>query len=168
MATVGRAGLVTQQFHDAIFNYHLMRLRLADDILIPDYFISYVRGAHVVTNYVKKVNHGATRDGINTEQLLLMPVAVPPFAEQQRIVDETERLLSWAHELEATVKANIRRTQRLRQSILQRAFAGRLVPQDPNDEPASLLLERIRAAKAGARVVHEHQPSLFARTEMQP
>jgi type I restriction enzyme S subunit len=51
-------------------------------------------------------------------------------------------------EMEATVEANLKRAERLRQAILKRAFEGRLVPQDPNDEPAGVLLERIRAERA--------------------
>jgi len=51
-----------------------------------------------------------------------------------------------AQELEATVEANLKRAERLRQSILKRAFEGRLVSQDPNDEPASALLRTIRPA----------------------
>jgi type I restriction enzyme S subunit len=52
-------------------------------------------------------------------------------------------------ELEAQVEADLKRAGRLRQSILKRAFAGRLVPQDPNDEPAVKLLERIKAERQG-------------------
>ena len=52
--------------------------------------------------------------------------------------------------MEAVIRTNLRRAARLRQSILEKAFRGELVPQDPNDEPASVLLERIRAERAAA------------------
>jgi len=64
--------------------------------------------------------------------------------KQEQIVAEVERRLSVISALEAAVEANLKRAERLRQSILREAFAGRLVPQDLNDEPASVLLERIR------------------------
>src|SRR5205085_3092795 len=93
---------------------------------------------------------GIAYTGINIETLKEMPVPLPPLAEQRRIVAEVARRLSIIEEIEAAVAANLKRAERLRQSILKRAFEGRLVPQDPNDEPASALLARIRAERGAA------------------
>jgi len=68
---------------------------------------------------------------------------LPPYAEQHRIVAEVERRLSLIDELETAISANLKRADRLRQSILKRAFEGKLVPQDPADESAEALLVRI-------------------------
>jgi type I restriction enzyme, S subunit len=126
---------------------NIMRLRLAPHALLPGFYLAFVRGSSPVVRYLRKVNHGATRDGINTEQLLNMPVALPPLAEQEQIVAEVERRLSILQEVEAEVEANLKRAARLRQAILKRAFEGKLVPQDPTDEPASERLARIRAER---------------------
>ncbi len=75
----------------------------------------------------------------------LIPIA--PTVEQRQIVTEIERRFSIADQLEATIEAGLKQSERLRQSILKAAFEGRLVPQDPSDEPAEKLLERIRAER---------------------
>ena len=72
---------------------------------------------------------------------------MPPLAEQAVLVQRIDEQLSIIAEAEAQVDANLRRADRLRQSILKQAFSGQLVPHDPNDEPASMLLERIRATQ---------------------
>ena len=84
---------------------------------------------------------------VPTDYMRRVLLPLPPLAEQQAIVSEVGRRLSVADEVEKTVAAELKRAEQLRQSILKKAFSGGLVPQDPNGEPANLLLERIRATK---------------------
>ncbi len=82
---------------------------------------------------------------INLTQLRSFPVPLPPLAEQARLIEEVESKLSLAQAAEQIVDANLTRVETLRQGMLEKAFEGKLVPQDPhNDEPASALLESIR------------------------
>ena len=83
----------------------------------------------------------------NTKSMAEMPVPLPPLAEQHRIVAEIERRLSVADEIEKTVDQSLKQAERLHQSILKRAFEGKLVSQNSNDEPASVLLKRIKEEK---------------------
>jgi type I restriction enzyme S subunit len=85
---------------------------------------------------------------INQKHLEAFVVPLPPIVEQQRVVEEADRQLSIVAAAETAIGANLARAERLRQAILKRAFEGRLVPQDPHDEPASALLARIRAQRA--------------------
>ncbi|MBI2849238.1 MAG: restriction endonuclease subunit S [Chloroflexi bacterium] len=91
---------------------------------------------------------GTTFDAITGDVLRDFVVPLPPLPEQHRIVEEIERRFSVADQMEKEVERGLKQAERLRQSILKRAFEGKLVPQDPTDEPAERLLERIKAEKA--------------------
>ncbi|MDF1590411.1 MAG: restriction endonuclease subunit S, partial [Desulfobacterales bacterium] len=85
---------------------------------------------------------------INMTTLANVPVPIPPFEEQNEIVRRVEALFKTADQVEARYKKAKSQVDKLTQSILAKAFRGELVPQDPNDEPASELLKRIKAEKA--------------------
>lgn len=92
--------------------------------------------------------HEVARKTLNLEDVRTTFIYLPPLAEQHRIVAEVERRLSVADEMEKTIEQSLKQTERLRQSILKRAFEGKLVPQNPEDELAGVLLERIKEEKA--------------------
>jgi len=85
---------------------------------------------------------------INLGTLKNLAIPFPPLAEQNMITEEIDRYLSVADAVKETLDAELKRSDALRQSILKQAFSGKLVPQNPNDEPAEKLLERITKEKA--------------------
>lgn len=104
-----------------------------------------------------ELGEGGAQPNISREKIVSFPFPLPPLAEQKRIVAKIEELLPKVEEYgkaqEALDKLNEELPERLKKSILQEAIEGRLVPQDPNDEPASVLLDKIRKEKA--RLVKE-------------
>ena len=114
---------------------------------LSDYLTLYMTSPENGQRQYRRYIYGAGRPHLKFDELRMTAVMIPTLAEQRRIVEEVERRLSVVAALEAAVEANLRRAGRLRQSILKRAFEGRLVSQDPDDEPASALLERIQARR---------------------
>lgn len=92
--------------------------------------------------------HGVGRPRLNLGEIKSITLPLPPFEEQIEIVREVERRLSAADRLAATLEQQFAHAHETSQSLLQEAFAGNLVPQNPNDEPASMLFERICTEKA--------------------
>ena len=91
-----------------------------------------------------------SQGNVGSEHIKKCLMPAPSLSEQTEIVRRVEQLFAFADQLEARVKAAQSRINHLTQSILAKAFRGELVPQDPNDEPASVLLERIKAQRAAA------------------
>jgi len=90
---------------------------------------------------------GSGPQAMNCQRVRELPFILPPLAEQQEIVRRVEGLFALADQLEQRLAQARRQVDQLTPSLLARAFAGQLVPQDPADEPAEKLLERIRHQK---------------------
>ena len=133
------------------FASYLLRFRFAHTYLLPAWFHIFATSIFG-RRYIE--GHAASSAGQHNVSLTLvhaMPIPLPPLPEQHRIVAEVERQMSVIQQAELAVDASLKRTDRLRQSILKQAFLGQLVPQDPNDEPASVLLERIRTEREASQ-----------------
>ena len=153
--TIGETYLLPDDAPIGIINQALMRAKLHLDSIIP-YWLLHFRYILLIENKLQGAG-SAIKNIPPFEVLKAMPVPLPPLAEQHRIVAKIEELLPKVEEYgkaqEALDKLNAEMPERLKKSILQEAIMGKLVPQDPNDEPASVLLDKIRKEKA--RLVKE-------------
>ena len=145
-ATVGKSFLIKGNIPESIFASYLIRLRFpkaVSDKYVWYYFLSPFYWSQIIDQQV-----GTGQPNVNGTKLGQLEIIVAPIAEQHRIVSEIETRLSVCDKLEESITQSLLQAEALRQSILKKAFEGKLVPQNPNDEPASILLERIRAERA--------------------
>jgi type I restriction enzyme S subunit len=145
-ASIGRAAEATRDLAGANLNQAVAIIRLVDRSIVPSYVVKYLVSARAQERIQHRVVDVA-RANLSLSDIKTMILPLPHLAEQRRIVEEVELRLSVVQALERSVEANLTRAERLRQAILKKAFQGRLVSQDPDDEPASVLLERIGAER---------------------
>ncbi len=97
---------------------------------------------------IQALGAGSTVPGIDRKSILGITFPFPPVLEQNKIVEELEIRLSLCNNVNKDLQQNIKHAKALRQSILRTSFEGKLVPQDPNDEPADVLLEKLKQEKS--------------------
>ena len=146
--TVGEICIVPTGLGHALISTNLIRVSLNGTAMDSAYFVYLFLGGGSVKDQVKELCKGSTREFLNQSILSSIYFPIPPIIEQHQIIQEIESRLSVAEKLEQDIEYGLKQAEALRQSLLKKAFEGRLVPQEPNDEPASVLLERIKTEKA--------------------
>ena len=139
--------------------------------IVPDYIVAFLKCPYVDT-VINSVTYGVKMPRVGTKTMTELLVPIPPLSEQKRIIKklcEVEPLAdNYTEAYVQVAKLNQEFPELLKKSILQEAIQGKLVSQDPNDEPASILLDRIRSEKQ--RLIREgkikkdkHESIIFRR-----
>lgn len=145
---LGRGWVWRGEVPECIHQNHVFRMRPALSEM-PSEFISH-HGNSFGKEWFKRAGKQTTNlASINMTMLRAFPVPLPPLAEQHAILAHLDTALASCKQQEQAIAHGLKLSAAQRRNLLRAAFAGQLVPQDPNDEPASALLERIRAEKAG-------------------
>jgi type I restriction enzyme, S subunit len=150
---IGRAAVVTKPLGiEAYFASYLIRFRLSGDEVLWRW-IGYVFNSPMVRSW-KSRNIASSAGQYNVSQSALagMPLPIPPPSEMGVLVERIQEQLERADDSDLVLGQERATSLALCQSILKAAFEGRLVPQDPADEPASVLLARLREGSAGVQV----------------
>lgn len=144
-ADVGMVAVSPTDVGEAYINQHVSLIRMVDPQLAR--FVAQMCTAPSLQKRVLETGRGATKDGLTLDDVKGFPIPIAPISEQPIVQSRVAMELDRSAAVDAELEAQQQRSKALRQAVLKAAFEGRLVPQDPNDEPASLLLERIRAER---------------------
>ncbi len=150
VSIVGKAALIESKNSHFIYAGYLIRLRPNSNVLNSKYLLFSIE-SHMLRKQIEaKAKSTSGVNNINSGEIKSLIVPIMDLAEQEKIVEILEEKLSVVDNSLIDIDGNLRKSEALRQSILKKAFSGQLVPQDPNDEPASVLLDRIAKEKEEA------------------
>lgn len=146
---VGKTAIYTEN-RPALFAGYLIRINNSHTVVSSQYLNLFLN-SHVAKQYGNTIKtDGVNQSNINGEKLSNYPFPYCGLQEQEKIVEILDEKLSVIDVYLSDTETNLQKSEALCQSILKKAFSGQLVPQDPNDEPASVLLERIAEEKVEA------------------
>ncbi len=149
IGTVGNSFKIPSKRFFAI-SANVVLIAVNRNIVTSD-FLFYLIKSQLIKRQFDEGSKATTQSAFGIQKVRLLIVPYTSKEEQNQIIEEIKFRLSICDRLEATITENLQRAEALRQSILKQAFEGKLVPQDPNDEPAEQLIERIRQQKLNGK-----------------
>lgn len=149
---LGRGWVWRNEVADCIHQNHVFRMRPYLPEVLPE-LISHHGNTFGKTWFQHAGKQTTNLASINMTMLRVFPIPLGPAEEQRELLNQLEVQVQHIDRQEQAVELALKQTAAQRQNILRAAFSGQLVPQDPNDEPASVLLERIRAERAARNPV---------------
>ncbi|UZK17884.1 restriction endonuclease subunit S [Xanthomonas oryzae] len=146
----GTTGFAAVNRTESEFNVwvHVAVLKMLPPSVVDPFFVEFALNSPECYAQSQRYTHGVGNQDLGLRRMIKIVLPVPPIGEQREIVRRVEQLFAYADQLEAKVATAKQRIDALTQSLLAKAFRGELVPQDPAAEPASVLLDRIRAQRA--------------------
>lgn len=144
---VGRTALALEADEGFLFAGYLIRLRPKQEIVVPGFLLLVLLSPETRRRIELAARSTSGVNNINSKFLSGLQLGLPSLEEQHEIVRRAQDLFILADQLEARLHSVRKLVDRLTPALLAKAFRGELVPQDPCDEPASVLLERLRAAR---------------------
>ena len=156
--SLGRCAVVPSEFERGNVSQHVCILRTVQ--VLPEYLHCFI-----ISDYFSDtmILSGSGREGLPKYSLEAMMIPIPPLAEQSRIVSSIVQLITFVNSIEGSITDILQSVQVAKSKILDLAIHGKLVPQDPNDEPASELLKRINPKFVPCDNAHyENVPSNWA------
>ena len=146
--TVGEICTVPEGLGKTLISTNLLRVSLDHGVILSPFFVFMFQGVGTVRKQAKALCKGSSRDFLNQSILRSLVFPICSLQEQIQIIREIDKKLSLSDQLLRGIDSIMVKSNSLRQSILKMAFSGRLVEQDSSDESASVLLERIKVARA--------------------
>jgi len=142
--TIGRVTIVPDNIQKGIINQALLKITLDPNLVNTKYFLHLFESNQIQSKILHDAHGSAMKNFASVKELKQTPFPISSINEQKKIVSIIEHGFSIIENIEKIIHISLKKIDGLKWSILKDAFEGKLVPQDPNDEPTTILIEKFK------------------------